>query len=180
MGETGLSIERLWPALIVVGILAIALVFMALGWRNRRRRQADLDVVPVPPDEIGELIAEEKLLYVGTSLAEQPMERVVAGSLAFRAKAIVRAAKGGIVLHLTGSPSAFIPVADIRGVGLATWALDRGVEKDGLVFVRWDLGGTLVDSYLRSQNPQNLLDTLSQLSPQPIAADTDARGGDTE
>ncbi|QEO10123.1 hypothetical protein [Protaetiibacter larvae] len=161
---------RFWPALIVAGMLILALVLMWLGWRNRRKRQAALDVVPVPPAEIGEEFARERALYVATTLAEQPLERVVVGGLGFRAQAELVLARGGIVLSLAGRPSAFIPLADIRGVGLASWAIDKGVEEGGLVFVRWVLGETPVDSYLRSADPDRLLAQLTELSPTAAAA----------
>lgn len=168
--------ERLIPALVVLAMLVIAFVLMALGWRNRRRRQSNLDAVPVPPTEIGEVLGTERVLYVATTLAEQPLERVVVGGLGFRAKGEVRIARGGIVLDLAGSRPAFIPVADIRGVGLASWTIDKGVEEGGLVFVRWELGGTPVDSYLRSERSTQLLDQLTELSPSAAAA---SRAADT-
>lgn len=166
--------ERLIPALVILAMVVIAFVFMALGWRNRRRRQANLDVVPVPPSEIGDEIARERVLYVATTLAEQPLERVVVGGLGFRAKGEAHIARGGLVLDLAGAPPAFIPVADIRGVGLASWTIDKGVEEGGLVFVRWQLGDTTVDSYLRSEHSERLLDELTELSPAAAEAARDA------
>jgi len=162
--------DKLVPALVVVGLIVIAVTLMALGWRNRRKRQASLDVVAVPPTEIGDEIARVEVLYVATTLAEQPLERVVVGGLGFRAKAAVRIVSGGIVLDLAGNAPAFIAVADIRGVGLASWTIDKGVDQDGLVFVRWDLGGTAVDSYLRADDPDRLLALLTELSPTAAAA----------
>lgn len=163
--------EKLIPALVVLALLVIALMLMGLGWRNRRKRQAALDVVPVAPAEIGEELARVKVLYVATTLAEQPLERVVVGGLGFRAKAELRIVRGGVVLDLAGKNApAFIGVDEIRGVGLATWTIDKGVDQDGLVFVRWDLGGTAVDSYLRSEDPDGLLALLTELSPSAAAA----------
>lgn len=162
--------ERLVPALAVLALLVIAFVFMFLGWRNRRRRQAHLDVVPVPPTEIGEELAREKVLYVATTIAEQPLERVVVEGLAYRAKGEVRVARNGVVMDLRGSQPAFIPTADIRGVGLASWTIDHGVEDGGLVFVRWQLGDTAVDTYLRADRSQELLEALTELSPAAAAA----------
>ena len=162
--------DKLIPALVVIGVVVIATGLMALGWRNRRKRQSALDVVAVPPAELGDEIARVKVLYVATTLAEQPLERVVVGGLGFRAKAEVRIVRGGIVLDLTGSAPAFIALSDIRGVGLASWTIDKGVDQDGLVFVRWDLGGTAVDSYLRADDPDHLLALLTELSPAAAAA----------
>jgi len=162
--------EKLVPALVVLGLLVVAIALMALGWRNRRKRQAALDVVPVPPAEIGEELARVKALYVATTLAGQPLERVVVGGLGFRAKAEIRIARGGIVLDLVGGATAFIALDEIRGVGLASWTIDKGVDEDGLVFVRWELGGTAVDSYLRADDPDALLAHLTDLSPSAAAA----------
>lgn len=171
--------DKLIPALVVIGILAVAVVLMALGWRNRRKRQASLDVVPVPPTEIGEELARVKVLYVATTLAEQPLERVVVGGLGFRAKAELRIVRGGIVLDLAGSAPAFIALEEIRGVGLASWTIDKGVDQDGLVFVRWELGGTAVDSYLRADDPDRLLALLTELSPTAAAAAAPADASDS-
>jgi len=165
--------ERLIPALVILAMVIVAFTLMALGWRNRRRRQAGLGATPVPPVEIGEELGRERVLYVATTLAEQPLERVVVEGLAFRARGEVRIARGGIVLDLAGARPAFIPVADIRGVGLASWTIDKGVGEGGLVFVRWDLGGTPVDSYLRADEPERLLDELTELSPRAAAAARD-------
>ncbi len=165
--------ERLIPALVILAMIVIAFTLMGLGWRKRRQRQAHLDVVPVPPAEIGDELTRERVLYVATTLAEQPLERVVVGGLGFRTKGEVLVARGGIVLDLAGARPAFIPVSDIRGVGLANWTIDKGVEEGGLVLVRWQLGDTLVDSYLRADDSTRLLDQLTELS--PAAADTARR-----
>ena len=37
--------ERLIPALVILAMVVVAFAFMALGWRNRRRRQAGADLV---------------------------------------------------------------------------------------------------------------------------------------
>ena len=163
-------LDRYWPALVIGGILLIALVFMWMGWRNRRKRQAALDVVPVPPAEVGDVLETLKALYVATTLADNPLERVVVGGLGFRAKAELRITRGGLILALAGNPPAFIPTDEITGVGLASWTIDKGVGDGQLVFVRWNLGDTLVDSYFRGDNPQQLLDALTELSPTAAAA----------
>lgn len=163
-------LDRFWPAFVIGGMTLIAFAFMWMGWRNRRRRQAHIDVVPVPPAEIGDVLKVERALYVATTLAEDALERVVVGPLGFRAKAELEIARGGLVLKLAGNLPAFIPVEEIKGVGLASWTIDKGVGDGQLVFIRWNLGETLVDSYFRGENPQELLDKLTALSPTALAA----------
>ena len=46
------------------------------------------------------------------------------------------------------------------------------VDADGLIFVRWVLGTTEIDSYLRSTDPDRLVAALTPLAPDPT--DTEA------
>jgi hypothetical protein len=56
----------------------------------------------------------------------------------------------GLFLSIPGEDDVVLPATALRGVGRATWTIDRVVDSDGLVFVRWEWGDTLVDSYFRS------------------------------
>jgi hypothetical protein len=49
--------------------------------------------------------------------------------------------------------------------GLATWTIDRVVEPEGLVMIRWSLGETEVDSYLRvtETNPNAVVDAVNSM-----------------
>jgi hypothetical protein len=59
----------------------------------------------------------------------------------------------GVALDLTGKARIFVTKDRIDSVGQATVAIDRVVEKDGLVRLAWRLDdGTVVDSYLRPQD----------------------------
>lgn len=153
------------PALIVLAVIVAAVVLMAVGWRNRRRRQADLGPLPTPPAELGELVHSEDALYLATTRAEAPLDRIAVRGLGYRAEARVSIAASGILLELVGESPLFIAASRVRGVGIATWTVDRGVERDGLVFVRWELGDAVLDSYLRSADPPMLLAGLGGLVP---------------
>ena len=114
----------------------------------------------------------DDLLYVATTRADAPLDRVTIAGLGFRARAVVTTAPSGIVLDLAGRGPVFISKAAIRGVGRATWTIDRVVDADGLIFVRWVLGTTELDSYLRSTDPDRLVTALTALAPAP--SDTEA------
>ena len=169
-----------WPALIVIAVIAVALVLMAIGWRNRRRRQAGLGPLPTPPAELGEILHEEDALYLATTRADAPLDRIAIRGLGFRAEARVTITASGVLLELVGESPLFIAASRLRGVGVATWTVDRGVEHDGLVFIRWALGDsavettapdptvldtTVLDTYLRSADSSALLAALDGLVP---------------
>ena len=166
--------DKLIPTLVVGLVILVALGLMALGWRNRRRRQSAVSGrLALPPEDLGEVLLDlSDSLYVATTVAEQPLERVVVAPLGFRARASITVATAGIRLDLDGGIVGFIPRTDLLGVGLATWTIDRAVEQDGLVVVRWRLGETPVDSYLRADDPNALLHAIEQLAPTPLGQES--------
>jgi hypothetical protein len=125
---------------VVVALLLLALAGMALGWRRRRRAQRDLALPPVPAST-GEPVVTAAGLHVATTFAGAPLERVVAGGLGFRAPAVVTATDRGVLVDRAGAPAFFLPADAVTGTGTASWALDRGVERDGLVVLAWSLAG---------------------------------------
>jgi len=159
--------DRLTPTLVILGILVLVFVGLALGWRARRRRQAGLPALEVPPATLGDALLVDDGFYVATTHADAPTDRIAVRGLGFRARASIVVHPEGIVLSIAGQPDAFIPRTAIVGVGRATWTIDRVVGTDGLVFVRWNLGDTTVDSYLRSTAPDALAAALEPLAPLP-------------
>ncbi len=152
----------------VVTPLALIAVGMVVGWRARRRRQADVVRPPSPPADLGEVLLVEDLLYVATTRADAPLDRIVVAGLGFRARAVLTVASSGIQLELAGASAVFLPVSSLQGVGRATWTIDRVVSNDGLVFVRWSNGDgdtTALDSYFRSSDPGQLVDAIERLTP---------------
>jgi hypothetical protein len=154
-----LTVASVVIPLVVVGVL------MVLGWRALRRRQGDVaGLAPVPSDPGATLLTED-LLYVATTRADQPLQRIAVKGLGFRARAVLTVSTGGIQLDLAGERSGFIPATGLQGVGRATWAIDRAVSNDGLVFVRWQDGPAALDSYVRSADPAALVESIEKLIP---------------
>ncbi len=145
--------SRVGPGAVVLAVLAVLLLLMYLGWRRRRRRQRGIPrPLPVPSDAGAELLSID-LLYVASTLADAPLERIAVRGLGFRARAGVVVRGAGVELRLAGEQDFFIPSRDIRAVSRATWTIDRVVETDGLVRLAWTLGDTGVDSYFRVTEP---------------------------
>jgi len=165
-------VDKLLDALVVVVILALAFTGMWLGWRARRRRQADVPALASPPADLGTVRRRDDLFYVATTRADAPLDRITVHGLGFRARAQLTVADAGIRLDIAGEDPVFVPVADLVGVGRATWTIDRAVGKDGLVFVRFRLGGgtagtaaTDVDAYVRPEDPAALVEAIGALLP---------------
>jgi len=167
--------EWLTVASVVIPLAVIGLL-MVWGWRALRRRQADvIGLAPVPP-EPGAPVLTEDLLYVATTRADQPLQRIAVKGLGFRARAVLTVTGRGILLELAGGEPGFIPAAALQGVGRATWTIDRVVSNDGLVFVRWSdtlsttPAAAALDSYVRSADPDALIAAIHPLIPTPREA----------
>jgi hypothetical protein len=166
-----------WLTVASVGIpLVVVGVLMVIGWGALRRRQADVTgLAPVPSDP-GVAALTEDLLYVATTRAEQPLQRIAVAGLGFRARAVLTVTTGGILLDLAGAAPGFIPVTALQGVGRATWTIDRAISNDGLVFVRWRDGAAAgsptvsLDSYFRSADPAALVAAIEPLIQTPREA----------
>jgi hypothetical protein len=167
-------VDRVLPTIIIVVALAIMLGLMLWGWRNLRRRQSSLTAPLGLPVNLGPSELAVDGWYVATTRAHEPLERIAAHGLGFRALATVAVHSTGVVLDRRGSDSVFVPRVDLREASLATWAIDRVVERNGLVVIGWMLGETPVDSYLRcSENgdADRLVTAIRAMVPTPDAVE---------
>lgn len=157
--------DRVTPTVVILVVVALVFVGLALGWRARRRRQAGLPALEAVPMNLGAAVLALDGFYVATTVAESPTDRIAVRGLGFRSRATVAVHPEGVVLGIAGQPDAFLPRSSIVGVGRATWTIDRVVGRDGLVVVTWTLGDTLVDTYLRVEDPDALVGALAPLAP---------------
>jgi hypothetical protein len=155
------TILFLW---VMAGFVVIILLGI-LGWVTRRRRQRGIPAPQKLPADIGAVRGEFEGLYVSTTLDGQPLNRVAVHGLGFRARATFAVADRGVVLALPGN-NVFVPREAIREVTRAQYTIDRVVEEGGLVLLAWTLGATNVDSYLRVEETQQLVDAIASLIPE--------------
>jgi hypothetical protein len=167
-------VDKVLPTIVILAVIALAFFGMVWGWRARRRRQSALGPLASPPAELGAVTLTDELLYVATTRADTPLDRIAVAGLGYRSRAVVTVAAAGIELDLAGAAPAFIPADAIHGAGRATWTIDRAISKDGLVFVRWSLpgadGATEVDSYFRPTDPAALVAAFESIAPAKDAA----------
>lgn len=129
---------------ITIAVLVLVLVAMAVGWRRRGSAQRGLVLADAPAD-VGTVVAQASGLYLATTFAGRPLERVVAGGLGFRARCRIAVTDRGVLVDRDGAAPLFLAAEGLRA-GTATWTIDRTVEPDGLLVLGWDLpdgsGGT--------------------------------------
>lgn len=135
---------------VVIAFTVAVLALLAWAWWRRTRRDAGISA-PVGEAPAGAAIrSAHDALYVATTRHGAPLERLAIRGLGFRSRADVTITDAGVALDLTGQPRLFLPTDRIVDVAQATVAIDRVVERDGLVRLAWRLDdGTVVDSYIR-------------------------------
>ncbi|KGJ79174.1 hypothetical protein GY21_05850 [Cryobacterium roopkundense] len=171
--------DRLLPTVIVVVVLLSVFTLMYRSWRKRSKRDSAIVAGYPFPSAPGKVLAVARGYYVATTPRDTPLERLFIPGLGFRARAEITATDAGVTLDLTGSRSVFVPVGAIDILTPATWAIDRVVEKDGLMLLGWQLppvspglnapaeAGRSVDSYFRIIDPSErvrLVDAIRSIA----------------
>lgn len=160
---------------VMIGAAVLIVALAAVAWWRRTRRDAGLRAPVGELPDTASVVGRFTTLYVATTAHDQPLERLAIAGLGFRSRADVTVTDAGVAIDLTGKPRIFLPVARITDVAQATVAIDRVVEKDGLVRLTWRLDDdTVVDSYLRPQDVSSrvLADTIAGIS-HPTQTGTD-------
>jgi hypothetical protein len=138
--------------LFVVGFI-LAVAGMRWGWRNRAKRQADLAELPAVPSALGpELAAELTGLYVGSTVATEWQNRIVARGLGERADAVARLTEAGVLIDRQGSAAIFIPSERLIDARLEPALAGKVVGQGGLLVLRWRHGGLDLDTGLRADD----------------------------
>jgi len=138
---------------VIIAFTVAVLALLAWAWWRRSRRDSGM-AAPVGEAPAGVAVrSTHDTLYVATTKHGEPLERLAIPGLAFRSRADLTITDAGVALDLTGQPRFFLPAERIVEVAQATVAIDRVVERDGLVRLAWRLDdGTVVDSYIRPRD----------------------------
>jgi hypothetical protein len=143
---------RLLLVLLCVLVLALALLGMRAGWRNRLARQSDLPALPAVPDELGDALLTVRGLYIGTTFAASWQDRVAHGGLGARADTVASLHPTGLLLDRQGSTPVFIPAATFIEARLAPGLAGKVMGEGGLLVLRWRLGDAELDTGFRADD----------------------------
>jgi hypothetical protein len=153
--NTGTLVGSLIMAAVLAVLIAVLIQAMMRGWRRRAQRQAELiGTLPPMPDTVGAVvIPATKGLYVGTTLVPHWNDRVAAGDLGYRTKAVLTRYPEGIMLQRTGAGPIWIPDDAITAIRIETGVAGKVVAGEGVLAIRWRLpSGTEIDTGFRADN----------------------------
>lgn len=138
------------PYAIAVGLLVVAtvviLALMRRGWRNRERNIVVAELPALPAGTADPDAHPTPGVYVATTLAGQPYERVVARGLGAKSAVEVRVGPTGIALLRQGADDLFIPAADLQAVSTTGGMIGKVAAPDSIVVFTWRVGQTLLDT----------------------------------
>lgn len=137
-----MSLDR---ALLVLATLAFAgLVYLGMlhGWRARQRRQGDLPAPPAPPADPGALVAGAVPgLYVGTTTAQDWLDRIAVHGLGVRSAGWLSLSASGVHVEREGADELYLPWGAVDDVELGDALAGKVVGRGGLLILTWRLGG---------------------------------------
>lgn len=155
---------------LMLGLAALALVGMRVGWRHRVRRTAAIlpDALPVGPADPGTArTGPLPAVYVSTTTAGDWLDRLASHGLGERSRSTVQVFDAGVVIRRPSSTDVFVPAADLLSARLDRGMAGKYVGREGLVVLRWRLGDVPVDTGLRTDRSADrtlLHDALTRLA----------------
>jgi hypothetical protein len=154
--------ETYQVGLIALGLFSLFAIIALITWRRRMASQALSLKVPIG---IEGSFAGSNCFYVATTFSERPLERVIAHGLAHRGHACLAVVGSGVEVSRVGEFSFLIPRADLVEVTLSSAVIDRAVEKEGLVVIKWRLGEVELQTHFRFVSSELRLEALEALRP---------------
>lgn len=152
--------------LITLPLIAVVLALIGIGWRNRLRRQSDVEQLPAVPAELSPPLAAADGQYVSTTTAGDWLDRIAVHGLGIRTNAELTVHPEGVLFERSGAGPLFIPAARLAGVRQDSGMAGKFVEKDGLLVLSWAHGTHELDTGFRTRRAADkpaLLQTLQEL-----------------
>lgn len=169
--------DRLLPGLLMLSLAVVVIALLGIGWRNRLRRQADVDPLPEIPGALGAALAVADGQYVASTTAGDWLDRIAVHNLGIRTNAELSVHPEGVLFDRSGAAPVFIPAASLTGVRQESGMAGKFVEKDGLLVLSWMLGTRELDSGFRTRHADDktkLLNALQDLIPAAPQANADS------
>jgi hypothetical protein len=152
--NSGTLVGSLIFAAVLVVVITIAIQLMMRGWRRRAQRQQELiGLLPDVPIEVGAAITTLRGVYVGCTLGSQWTERITAGDLGYRSKAVLSRYPEGILLERIRANPIWIPQESIAEVRTERAVAGKVAARNGILAIRWRLPSDIeIETGFRASN----------------------------
>jgi hypothetical protein len=152
--NSGTLVGSLIFAAMLVIVIAVVIQLMLRGWRHRAERQAEvLGDLPEAPDTVGPAIITSRGLYCGSTVTPNWNERVTAGDLGYRSKAVLTRYPEGIMMQRIRANPIWIPQESITAIRTERGIAGKVVRRNGILAIRWQLpSGVEIDTGFRANH----------------------------
>ncbi|OBB90039.1 transporter [Mycobacterium sp. 852002-40037_SCH5390672] len=151
--NSGTLVGSLIFAAAVVVVITVVIQLMMRSWQRRSRQQAELiGALPEIPDQVGAADLSTRGHYCGSMMAPGWNERIAAGDLGYRSKAVLTRYAGGIMVERVRAHPIWIPRDSITQIRMERRMTGRvSGARIGILAIRWRLpSGIDIDTGFRA------------------------------
>ena len=152
--NSGTLLGSLIFAAVLVVVIAVVIQLMMRGWRRRAQQQEELlGDLPDMPNQVGPAAITTRGLYCGCTMAPAWNDRITAGDLGYRSKAVLTRYPEGILLERIRAKPLWMPRESITAVRMERGIAGKVVARIGILAIRWRLpSGVEIDTGFRANH----------------------------
>jgi hypothetical protein len=152
--NSGTLVGSLIFAAVLVVVITVVVQLMMRAWHRRAKQQEELiGSLPEMPDEVGTATIATRGLYCGCTMAPVWNERITAGDLGYRSKAVLTRYPEGIMMERVRAQPIWIPQESIMAIRMERGIAGKVVARIGILAIRWRLpSGVEIDTGFRANH----------------------------
>ncbi len=143
--------ERIALTLFFVGLIALAVWGIRLGWKRKVKLQSDIAPPhPLPENMVAEMTISGR--FLATTAAGAWLSRITVHTLGVPSRCDAIVGTQGLAFVRQGALSFFVPWHEVIAVRVDRAIAGRAFEKDGIAVITWKLGDIFVESGFRADS----------------------------
>jgi hypothetical protein len=162
--NSGTLVGSLIFAAVLVVVIAVLIQLMMRGWRRRAQRQQKiLGNLPDLPEAVGTATLTTRGLYCGCTMAPAWNDRITAGDLGYRSKAVLTRYPEGILLERIRANPIWIPQESVTAIRMERGMAGKVVARIGILAIRWRLPSDVeIDTGFRANHRDDYVAWLKE------------------
>ncbi len=152
--NSGTLVGSLIFAAVLVVVIAVVIQLMMRAWRRRAERQEEIiGNLPDVPAKVGTATVTARGHYCGCTMAPEWNDRITAGDLGYRSKAVLTRYPEGILLERVRANPIWITRESITAIRMERGIAGKVAARIGILAIRWRLpSGIEVDIGFRANH----------------------------